>query len=282
MRKLLELLSNSTVRDDAVVQRLRDRVSEIEEENLHLRRLDETVRRTARLFDLVLEKSHEAIVLVTPDMVVLRLIHSAVGYKESEVLGQSVMSIIHPDDIASLKNKFLQLVNGQSKSLDCQFRLKKSDGTWAWVKGEMTDMLDDPDVQAILLNARNITEEKKQAAAADWLRAFRACSEYALFSKSREGVILDWNPGAQKAFGYSAGEVVGQNISMLVPPELLAEESSERERLMFGEEIPAALTVRVRKDGRRVEIYRQLFPVWNSQGGVEVIAHVSHVIRLLD
>ncbi len=282
MRNLLDLLSTPSTREDPVIQQLQDRISELEEENVNLHRLEETIRRTARLFNTVLAKSHEGIVLVTPDMVVLRLIHSAVGYQEHEISGQTVLSIIHPDDASCFRRAFSQLVTGQSKSAACEFRLRKNDGSWAWVSGEMTDMLDDPDVQAILVNARNITEQKEQMSAAEQLDALRACSEYAMFSKSPEGLILDWNPGAQQAFGYSAEEAVGENISVLVPLELLAEEISTREKIMFGEEVGPLRTIRIRRDARRVEIRLQLSPVWDRCGKVKAIAHVSHVVRVIE
>jgi SepF-like predicted cell division protein (DUF552 family) len=86
MRNLLEILSIPGTREDPVIQQLRERISELEEENLNLRQLDETIRRTERLINVVLAKSHEEIVLVTPDMVVLRLLHSAVGYQQTRTV----------------------------------------------------------------------------------------------------------------------------------------------------------------------------------------------------
>lgn len=144
---------------------LQDRIAELEEENANLRRLDDTIRKNARLFDHILQRCREGIVLLTPDLIILRLIHSSVGYQEMELSGQPVLSFIHTDDASHFRNSFSQLLNAQASSVSCEFRLKKRDGSWAWLETEMTDMLDDPDVQAILLNARDITEQKRWAAA---------------------------------------------------------------------------------------------------------------------
>ena len=263
---------------EPTLDELRARIVELEEENAHLLRLDETIRKNARLFRAILEKCREGIGLLTPDLIVLRLIHSSVGYQEMEVSGQPFLPLIHPDDAASFLKSFSYLLNAQAKSISCEFRLAGKDGGWAWLAGELTDMLDDPDVQAILLNVRNITDHKRQIAAIETLESYHACPEYAMFLKNLQGVVLDWNPGAEKAFGYSSKEMVGQQIAILVPPKLLGEEISICERVAAGEPVPAFQTVRMHKDGRGVAIHLKLTAVRDASGAVTAIAHLSHVI----
>jgi PAS domain S-box-containing protein len=143
------------------INRLRNRVAELEEENINLRQLEVTIQRNARLFGVVLERCHEGIGLLTPDLIVLRLIHSSIGYDEMDVSGQSFLPLIHPDDSSSFQKSFAQLLTAQAKSVSCEIRLRRKDESWAWLACEMTDMLDDPEVQAILLNVRPITARKK-------------------------------------------------------------------------------------------------------------------------
>jgi PAS domain S-box-containing protein len=257
---------------------LRDRIAELEEENANLKQLDDTIRKNIRLFDRILLRSHEGILLLTPDMIILRLIRSSVGYAAVDLSGQPVLQFIHPDDADCFKRSFSDLLSAQSKTVRCEVRLKLGDGSWAWVEVEMTDLLDDPDVQAILLNGRNITEHKEQTVARETLESYRASSEYAMFTKSLDGVILDWNPGAEKAFGYSAQEIVGQHIAVLVPSELRREESLTREKIASGEDVPAFQTIRIHKEGRNVKIDLKLAPVWDGQCAVRAVTHLSHVI----
>lgn len=257
---------------------LRDRIAELEEENANLKQLDDTIRKNIRLFDRILLRSHEGILLLTPDMIILRLIRSSVGYAAVDLSGQPVLQFIHPDDADCFKRSFSDLLSAQSKTVRCEVRLKLGDGSWAWVEVEMTDLLDDPDVQAILLNGRNITENKEQMMARETLESYRAGSEYAMFTKSLDGVILDWNPGAEKAFGYSAQEIVGQHIAVLVPSELRREESLTREKIASGEDVPAFQTIRIHKEGRNVKIDLKLAPVWDGQCAVRAVTHLSHVI----
>lgn len=278
IHQLRSILAPSPAAQASVVDQLRERVGELEEENANLRRLDDTIRKNVRLFERILHRCREGILLVTPDLIILRLIRSSVGYADVELLGQPILQFIHPDDAGCFQKAFSELLTAQSKTVCCEVRLKKNDGSWAWVEAEMTDLLDDPDVQAILLNGRNITERKERAAAAGMLESYYNCTEYAMFTKSLDGIVLDWNPGAQKALGYSAAEIIGQNIALLVPPELLDEEISTRQRIAGGEEVAAFQTLRIHKDGRRIEMKLQLGPVWDSRGAVQAITHLSHVI----
>ncbi|HTA72577.1 MAG TPA: PAS domain-containing protein [Bryobacteraceae bacterium] len=143
------------------INRLRDRVAELEEENINLRQLEVTIQRNARLFDVILDRCHEGIGLLTSDLIVLRLIHSSIGYDEMDVSGQSFLPFIHPDDSGCFQKSFSQLLTAQAKSVSCEIRLRRKDESWVWLACEMTDMLDDPDVQAILLNVRPITTQKR-------------------------------------------------------------------------------------------------------------------------
>ena len=278
MHPLRAILGSSNSSEQHVIDQLRDRIVEMEAEISNLRGLDETIRRNARLFSIFLEKSHEGIGLLTPDLIVLRLIHSSVGYQEQEVSGQSVLSLMHPDDVESFRNSFARLLASLGKTAPCEFRIRRRDGSWAWLSGQMTDMLDDPDVQAILLNVQNVTGQREQRAAAEKLESYRVCPDYAMFSKSLSGVILDWNPGARKAFGYAVEEIVGQRIETLVPAGLIDEEKSMRERIARGEEVPAFHTTRIHKDGSSVRINLNVTPVWDGHGKVKAIAHLSRVI----
>jgi len=160
---LREMLPLSGPSGQQELARLTDRIAELEAENAGLRRLDETLRKNARLFDAILQRCREGILLLTPDMIVLRLVHSAAGYEEAELSGQSILSRIHPDDASRFQNAFSEVLSAQAKSVSCEFRIREKDGSWCWLAGEMTDLLDDPDVQAVLLNARRIIDCNERA-----------------------------------------------------------------------------------------------------------------------
>ena len=86
-------------------------------------------------------------------------------------------------------------------------------------------------------------------------------SDDAIVSKNLNGVILSWNTGAQRIFGYSPAEAVGQPITIIIPTELQQEEREILDKLRKGERINHYETVRLRKDGERVNVSLTISPV---------------------
>jgi PAS domain S-box-containing protein len=79
-------------------------------------------------------------------------------------------------------------------------------------------------------------------------------SDDAIVSKDLNGVITSWNNGAERIFGYTAEEVVGKPVTILIPPDRHDEEPAILERIRRGERIEHFETVRLRRDGSRVDI----------------------------
>ncbi|MGH9741975.1 MAG: PAS domain S-box protein [Candidatus Acidiferrum sp.] len=94
------------------------------------------------------------------------------------------------------------------------------------------------------------------------------CSDDAIISKNLDGIIQSWNGSAERLFGYTAKEAVGQHITLIVPPERRDEETQILEKLRRGERVDHFETVRMRKDGARLDISLTISPVKNSSGQV--------------
>jgi PAS domain S-box-containing protein len=93
-------------------------------------------------------------------------------------------------------------------------------------------------------------------------------SDDAIFSTTRDGTITSWNHGAETLYGYSAAEVIGRHVSLVVPPERNHEVLRHTARLNRGEYIESFQTERMRKDGTRVDILLSLSPLRNHKGEV--------------
>jgi len=93
-------------------------------------------------------------------------------------------------------------------------------------------------------------------------------SDDAIVSKTLEGVITSWNGGAERLFGYTAKEAIGQSISMIIPLDRRDEETRILARLRQGEPIEHFDTVRLRKDGTKVEISLSISPVRDAAGKI--------------
>jgi len=100
------------------------------------------------------------------------------------------------------------------------------------------------------------------------LAAIVETSDDAIVSKTLEGVIQTWNAGAQRLFGWSAEEAIGQPITLIIPPERLHEEQRILDTLKRGERINHFETIRVAKDGRRVEVSLTVSPIRTAAGTV--------------
>jgi PAS domain S-box-containing protein len=100
------------------------------------------------------------------------------------------------------------------------------------------------------------------------LSAIVDSSDDAIVSKTLDGIITSWNRAAEKMFGYSANEVIGRSIRLIIPPELQAEEDYVLGQIRRGERVDHYETVRQAKNGRRVDISLTVSPIRNAQGEV--------------
>jgi PAS domain S-box-containing protein len=106
------------------------------------------------------------------------------------------------------------------------------------------------------------------ALAAQRLAAIVESSSDAIIAKDLDGFITSWNQGAERLFGYTAEEVIGEHITIIFPPDRLLEEDSLVDRIRRGERIDHFETVRRRKDGTDVEISLTVSPIFDQSGQV--------------
>jgi PAS domain S-box-containing protein len=113
------------------------------------------------------------------------------------------------------------------------------------------------------ITARKQAEETKAK-----LAAIVESSDDAIVSKSLEGIITSWNRGAERIFGYTREEAIGQPVTMLIPVDRHSEEPLILERLKRGERVDHYETVRVRKDGTQLDISLTISPVRDAAGRI--------------
>jgi PAS domain S-box-containing protein len=116
--------------------------------------------------------------------------------------------------------------------------------------------------------ARDISERKRITQFEQRLASIVESSDDAIVSKDLDGIIQSWNPGAERLFGYTAEEVIGKPITLLIPTDRHDEESEILSRIRRGERIDHYETVRRRKDGSLVEISLTVSPVKNAEGRI--------------
>ncbi len=116
--------------------------------------------------------------------------------------------------------------------------------------------------------ARDITERRRTEQLTRRLASIVESSDDAIVSKDLDGIIKTWNPGAERLFGYTAEEVIGKPITLLIPIDRHDEEPDILSRIRRGERIDHYETVRRRKDGSMVEVSITVSPIKNAEGTI--------------
>ena len=134
---------------------------------------------------------------------------------------------------------------------------------------------EDGRVSGCVLIFRDITEQRRlekdeagQLLAARLLASIVESSDDAIVSKSLDGIIQSWNAGAERLFGYTAEQAVGRHISLIIPPDRIAEEDQIIASLKAGQRVEHFETERVRSDGRRIQVSLTISPVKDDAGNV--------------
>jgi PAS domain S-box-containing protein len=157
---------------------------------------------------------------------------------------------------------YRQLVRAMEEGTTTEFETL-SPVLGAWIAGRAY-----PSREGLSVYFQDVTERKRAEEERARLAAIVESSDDVILSKTLEGIITSWNRGAERIYGYSADEAVGQPVSMLVPPERPNEIPGILERIRRGEKIDHFETVRVTKDGRRLDISLTVSPLRNSAGDI--------------
>src|SRR5436190_2453228 len=110
------------------------------------------------------------------------------------------------------------------------------------------------------------------------LAAIVESSDDAIVSKTLEGIITSWNQGAQRIFGWTAEEVIGKSITIIIPHDRVQEEPRILERMRRGERIDHFETIRQTKDGRLLEVSVTISPMRDSSGRIVGVSKIARDI----
>ena len=139
------------------------------------------------------------------------------------------------------------------------------------------------DASATLIGAVNmlidISDRRRADAHGQRLASIVESSQDAIVSKDLNGIITSWNGGAERLFGYKAEEVVGKSITILIPPDRIAEEPEIIERVRKGERVDHYDTVRRRKDGSLIDISLAVSPLKDADGRITSASKIARAER---
>jgi PAS domain S-box-containing protein len=115
---------------------------------------------------------------------------------------------------------------------------------------------------------RDISERKVAELTNNLLAGIVESSDDAIISKDLDGIINSWNKGAERIFGYSAAEAIGQPATLLMPPDRVNEEPTILKKIRQGEKVDHYETIRRRKDGSLIDISLTVSPIKNAEGKI--------------
>jgi PAS domain S-box-containing protein len=146
------------------------------------------------------------------------------------------------------------------------------DDSAAPIKNEVGEIL------GVVLVFRDATETRRAQETAERLAAIVEHSDDAIIGKDLNGIITSWNAAAERLYGFTAQEAVGQPISIIVPSHRQAELKSIMARLVRDERIEHLETVRMKRDGTRVEVSLTVSPIKNAYGEVIGVSKIAQDI----
>src|SRR5438270_1431335 len=181
---------------------------------------------------------------------------------------EQLLQRTHPEDRARLKGAIDRAIDRKS-DYEVEFRIVLPDDTTKYIHTVGHPILNaSGDLVQFVGSSTDITERKRAEQATCLLAAIVESSHDAIVSKTLNGVITSWNKGAERLFAYAEEEAVGQNITMIIPPERRDEERMIVEQLTRGDRVDHFETVRRRKDGSLIDVSLTISSMKDASGRV--------------
>ncbi|MBV9009495.1 MAG: PAS domain S-box protein [Verrucomicrobia bacterium] len=193
------------------------------------------------------------------------------GFKRQEVLGKELAALIIPPQLRERHRRGLArfLATGDGPLLGHRVEINA-------IRADGSSLLVELSIAAYLLEGswvftaylRDITARKADEEASQRLAALVRSSADAIIATNPENIITSWNEGAQRLYGYTAEEVIGKPITVIVPPEYYNQEIDILRRVARGELIARFQTVRLCKDGRLLDVSLTASPIRDKDNNV--------------
>jgi PAS domain S-box-containing protein len=241
----------------AVARAFDDMVRSLQTRLAETAKAQDALRHSERRFRALIENSSDATFLTDADQLIVYAspaIERILGYVPDELVGRKITEFQHPDDNPRTAEVYAQLAVQPGGRRTATFRVRHRGGSWRWLEGVATSLLEDPSVRAVVGNFRDITAPRRaEEALRRNERRFRALIEHSsdvTVLARADGTITYASPPIGRVLGYSPEEIVGQSTFALVHPDDTARVTEALAKI--GQEPGSRASVQVRarhKDG---------------------------------
>jgi PAS domain S-box-containing protein len=202
------------------------------------------------------------------------------GWRAEEVVGVSILVVI-PEERRHEEDTILATMRRGERIQHFETERVRKDGRRITVSVSISPIRDAGGaVIGVAKIARDITATRQAQTAQATLAAIVESSDDAIIGKTLEGVIVAWNEGASRMFGYAAEEIIGRSILTLLPPERHPEEARILGAIRRGERIDHFETERVAKDGRVIPVSLAVSPIKDANGVTVGAAKIARDISM--
>jgi diguanylate cyclase (GGDEF)-like protein/PAS domain S-box-containing protein len=236
-----------------------------------------------RFLAAAVESSEDGIISYGRDACILTWNHGAetlFGYTAEEAVGNPFTMLVVPerrdDFLAYTQNLLMGYTSHQRRGIG----LRKGGARFQVAVTSWPVRDDTGAITAIALSVRDVTKQHEAEEARALLAAIVESSEDAVYAVRLDGSIVSWNRGAEILFGYSKHEMLGQNISTIVPPDRSQEVRRNIERVVSGQTVSQQETVRRGKDGREIDVSISVSAICNSEDQVIGVSAICRDISV--
>ncbi len=187
------------------------------------------------------------------------------GYSRAEALGRTshdLLQTVHPLPLETFVTRLVE-----QREWSGELRHRTRDGREVIVESRH-QIIDIEGGSVVLETNRDVTDRRHADEARGRLAALVESSDDAIVGKNLSGIVTSWNRAAERMFGYSAHEAIGQSIRMIIPQERRAEEDDVLARIRRGETVQHFETVRRRKDGSEIAVSLTVSPIHDASGAI--------------
>jgi PAS domain S-box-containing protein len=238
---------------------------------------EEALAAAERRFRAIVEGSAEAVTLVAADGTILYATpaaESVQGYPLADLIGHSAFEHVHPDDAARIGALWAALVAEPGGMISDHLRVQHANGEWRWLEATGTNSLAEPNVEAIVVNYRDVTERKVAQDAAERERREKSAlldsAAEGIFGLDRDGRCTFINRTGAAMLGYAPAELQGADLHALMHHSHAdgtpypAEHCPVRRALATGESVHVDDEVLWRRDGTSFPAEYSAAPVWED------------------